>query len=243
MPSLAKKCMSVARANRAQQGAPVRRLRLRRSRPELGIRPLVGISTTSGVVHAGAQFRWYEQLCRIRVQRIRDIASSNCRRLSPGKLPGIGGVYCFWWTGDPNILAGSDSRHIELVGPGGRNVPLHFDDEWMGLRTGLPIPLYVGKNADSISKRTGSHLMLEADRVTPAFEGRKKQKRPTTSCQARAGLEHLFPRLLDTRDLVLDNLGLSWVELGGDGHAANRFYLEDLAVGLMRPILNIDIER
>jgi hypothetical protein len=47
----------------------------------------------------------------------------------------------------------------------------------------------------------------------------------------------------DTRSLVLDNIGLSWVELDGDDHAANRFYLEDLAIGLMRPILNIDVER
>jgi len=43
--------------------------------------------------------------------------------------------------------------------------------------------------------------------------------------------------------LVLDNLGLSFVVLDGDNHAANRFYLEDLAIGLMRPMLNIDIER
>jgi hypothetical protein len=47
----------------------------------------------------------------------------------------------------------------------------------------------------------------------------------------------------NTRDLVLDNVGLSWVLLDGDDHAANRFYLEDLAIGLMRPILNIDVER
>ena len=46
-----------------------------------------------------------------------------------------------------------------------------------------------------------------------------------------------------TRDLVLDNIGLSFVVLDGDDHAANRFYLEDYAVGLMRPALNIDIER
>ena len=29
----------------------------------------------------------------------------------------------------------------------------------------------------------------------------------------------------------------------GDVHAANRFYLEDLAVGQLRPPLNLDIER
>ena len=201
------------------------------------------IRLKSGVVHAGAQFRWYEQLCRIRTQRIREVVVTNLRKLSPKKLPAKGGVYCFWWTGDPQTLGESEGRHIELAGPGRRRVPLHFDDEWMGLQTGLPVPLYVGKNADSISQRVGLHLRLKADRVTPRFEGSRKQKRPTTSCQARAGLEHLFPQLENTRDLVLDNVGLSWVELDGDEHAANRFYLEDLAVGLMRPILNIDIER
>jgi hypothetical protein len=47
----------------------------------------------------------------------------------------------------------------------------------------------------------------------------------------------------NTRDLVLDNVGLSWVELGGDEHAANRFYLEDLSVDSCGPVLNIDVER
>ena len=46
-----------------------------------------------------------------------------------------------------------------------------------------------------------------------------------------------------TRSLVLDNIGLSLVTLDGDDHAANRFYLEDLAIGLMRPPFNLDIER
>jgi hypothetical protein len=39
------------------------------------------------------------------------------------------------------------------------------------------------------------------------------------------------------------NVGLSWVALNGNDEAANRFCLEDLAIGLMRPILNIDVER
>ena len=42
---------------------------------------------------------------------------------------------------------------------------------------------------------------------------------------------------------MLDNIGLSYVILDGDKNAANRFYLEDLAIGLMRPPFNVDIER
>jgi hypothetical protein len=198
----------------------------------------------AGAVHAGSQLRWHEALCRIQVEKLRDITAEGGRALRPARLPQKGGVYAFWWTGSDALLASPEcNRQIELHGPGGRPVLLHLDDEWLGLPTGLPIPLYVGKNADSIARRTGQHLRLNDDRITPTFDGHRKQERPTTSCQARAGLEHLFPRMENTRDLILDNVGLSWVVLDGDDHAANRFYLEDLAIGLMRPILNIDVER
>lgn len=197
-----------------------------------------------GAVHAGCQLRWHEQLCRIQILKLRDVAANDGRSVQARRLPQKGGVYCFWWTGSLGLLCGSDcNRHIELHGPGGRPVALLLDDEWLGLQAGFPIPLYVGKNADSMAKRVGQHLRLQDDRVTPIFEGSRKQARPTTSCQARAGIEHLFPQMTDTRSLVLDNIGLSWVELDSDEQAANRFYLEDLAIGLMRPILNIDVER
>jgi len=42
---------------------------------------------------------------------------------------------------------------------------------------------------------------------------------------------------------MLKNVGLSFVRLDGDGEAANRFYLEDMAIGLMRPPFNVDVER
>ena len=73
----------------------------------------------------------------------------------------------------------------------------------------------------------------------PPGRGAEKAERPTTSCQLRAGIEHLFPNVADTRALTLDNVGLSFVVLTGDDHAANRFYLEDMAIGLMRPPLNM----
>ena len=198
----------------------------------------------SAVVHAGTLGRWFEELCRIKSQRLRELVQSQTYRLRAGALPVSGGVYCFWWTGSREKLRDKAcNREIQLVGPGGRAVSLSFDDEWLGLATDLPVPLYVGKTADSLLNRVRQHLLLDRPRITARFEGQKKQARPTTSCQARAGVEHLFPAMSDTRDLVLDDLGLSYVILGGDQRAADRFYLEDLAVGLMRPALNIDIER
>jgi len=195
-------------------------------------------------VHAGTQGRWHEQLCRILVERLRTVVRADGAALKSSALPSHGGVYCFWWTGDLQLLGGAECvRKVELAGPAGRPVLLELDDEWLGISTGLPLPLYVGKTADSISKRVGQHLRLRCIRMLPVFEGHQKQPRPTTSCQLRAGVEQLFSRTKDTRSLILDNVGLSWVELDGDQHAANRFYLEDLAVGLMRPPFNVDIER
>ena len=153
-------------------------------------------------------------------------------------------MYAFWWTGDPAILrADRCNRLLALHGPGGRRVQIEMDDAWLGLDTDLPIPLYVGKNAGSIAKRIGQHLRLGDERMLPLNGGSDKQPRPTTSCQLRAGIEHMFPQERDTRSLILGNVGLSFVVLDGDAHAANRFYLEDLAIGLMRPPFNVDVER
>lgn len=120
---------------------------------------------------------------------------------------------------------------------------LRLDDRWLGLEAKLPVPLYVGKTARDVSKRVGQHLMLGKQRILPMVKHRKKQQSPTTSCQLRVGIEHLFPVTADTRTLTLGNVGLSFVEFDGDERAANRFYLEDLAIGLMRPPFNVDVER
>jgi len=196
-------------------------------------------------VQGGNLGRWFEQLCRIRHPQLEKIVASHRNSLEPGALPHEGGVYAFWWTGAPALLRGDAcNRTLELHGPGGRPVRIEMDDRWLGLDTDLPIPLYVGKTAGSLAKRIGQHLRLgSGKRMMPMGEDAGKQPRPTTSCQLRAGVEHLFPRESDTRTLILENIGLSYVLLDGDAHAANRFYLEDLAIGLMRPPFNVDIER
>lgn len=195
-------------------------------------------------IQGGSFGRWFEELCRIKIGALREVAAGDGRKLRSGGLPRHGGAYVFWWTGKPAPLQSRGcNRDLVLVGPGGRSVALRIDDDWLGLDTALPIPLYVGKTADSIAKRIGLHLRLSESRAILLGRRGIKDRPPSTSCQLRAGIDHLFPDESDTRSLVLDNVGLSWVELHGDDNAANRFYLEDLAVGLMRPILNVDIER
>jgi len=198
----------------------------------------------ASTVHGGSIGRCLEELCRITHPRLRSVTVDDATKLRPNALPAKSGVYVFWWTGRLSLLRqAACNRDLTLVGPGGRPVHLNINDEWLGISTRLPIPLYAGKSADSIAKRVGLHLRLSQMRMLPMGGGATKAPRPTTSCQLRAGVEHLFPNEQDSRSLTLDNLGLSYVVLDGSDHAANRFYLEDLAIGLMRPPFNVDVER
>lgn len=188
--------------------------------------------------------RWYEELCRIKIETLQEIVSSNKSRLMPRSLPKKGGLYAFWWTGNNSIFRSPKyNRELTLKGPAGKLVTLIVDDTWLGIGADLPVPLYVGKSAADISKRIGQHLRLSSERMFPLGTSSRKRKAPTTLCQLRAGIEHMFHKERNTRDLILDNIGLSYVELGGDGNSANRFYLEDFAIGRMKPAINVDIER
>jgi hypothetical protein len=201
----------------------------------------------AGGVHGGSLGRWFEELCRIRHSSLNEVVGRAGKRyrLKPNALPKQGGVYAFWWTGPTSVLRSKQfNRRLVLHGPGGRPVELRVDKEWLGLDTELPVPLYVGKTADDISNRIGKHLRLGSPgRYFPSTIGRQRHKPPTTTCQLRSGIEHFFLSESDPVGLILKNIGLSYVLLTGDQHGANRFYLEDLAIGLMRPPINVDIER
>ena len=104
--------------------------------------------------------RWFEELCRVKHDRsLATVVTPDENRLRPKALPARGGVYAFWWIGPADLLQ-SRNQDLVLAGPGGRPVHLLLDDDWLGLSTGLPIPLYVGKNSASIGKRVGQHLLL-----------------------------------------------------------------------------------
>lgn len=150
-------------------------------------------------------------------------------------------MYSFWWTGDVEALRSANLR-VDLAGPGGRRIKVEFSHEWLGLDAKLPVPLYVGKTAGSLWGRLGQHLMLGTPKRF-VKSGWNKTKAPTTSCQLRAGVERMFPKEIDPIPFMLDNVGMSFVDLPNDKSAAARFYLEDLAIGLMRPVLNVDVER
>ncbi len=198
-------------------------------------------------VQAGLLGRWFEELCRLKHEKLQVAVSpyGSNYRMQSGQVTKSGGVYAFWWTGPTSSLkAATFNRELNLHGPGSRTVPIEVDDEWLGLEADLPVPLYVGKSAKDLSSRIGKHLCLDTpSRIFPSSIGRQRHKAPTTSCQLRAGVEHHFLKETTPVELILENIGVSYVALDGDMNAANRFYLEDMAIGLMRPPFNVDIER
>ena len=174
-----------------------------------------------------------------------DLLRDGNARLKNGELPNKGGIYVFWWTGDKSILREVNvNRKLLFKGPNQRKVNITMTDEWIFHRgENEYIPLYVGKTADSISKRIGLHLQLKTMRILENGENAITQKRKTTSNQVRDRIDRMFLFEKDTRSLMLNNIGLSYIVLHGDDESVNRFYLEDRLIGDLFPIFNVDIER
>lgn len=164
-------------------------------------------------------------------------------RSSSGR-PAFGGVYAFWWGGDAEqFFQSMQNRFLHFHGP--NRVSLRWEITRDSLRVadnGL-LPLYVGKCASDIAKRVGLHLKLKTPRTVPCSAVTGVSKRKTTSCQVRDRLDRLFPNFQDTRSLALENLALSYVQVQGEAAFVERFFLEDMAVGVFRPIFNVDSER
>lgn len=171
-------------------------------------------------------------LCK-EVIPLRDIYKNNRNNLKP-----IGAVYSFWWIGDKKFLSNKARKKITLKGPGGRLVELEYK---MWFPQELPYTsLYVGK-ATKLKSRISQHLLLKSPgRVHPKPRNHEKVKPKTTSCQLRAGIEHIFPDESKPRDFILDNMGLSFSAIDT---VSRRFYLEDFVIGYFKPWFNLDCER
>ena len=174
-----------------------------------------------------------------------DYLSDGSCRLKPNVLHSTGAVYIFWWTGSINdFINDGVNRIIRFKGPNGRPVDMEFSDDWIErIQIDGKIPLYVGKTADSLQKRISLHLQLKTKRGLSLGVSALNEERKTTSNQVRDRIERMFVNEPDTRNLMLKNIGLSYVLLHGDLECANRFYLEDKAIGELYPLFNIDIER
>jgi len=133
----------------------------------------------AATVHGSSLGRWFEQLCRIEYKFLKNCCKSNRRALKPHALPSHGGVYAFWWTGPIDLLAaGARRQELDVPGSRGRMIRLQWDDEWLGIATKLPVPLYVGKAWTSVTKRVGKHLTLKSERLLDQRTGHGRQRGP-----------------------------------------------------------------
>jgi hypothetical protein len=164
------------------------------------------------------------------------------RRATHGR-PGFGGVYVVWWRGTGQEFYRLLHEHeLRFAGPNGSLIVYLVRKRDLPTASNGYLPLYVGKNAADMAKRIGLHLKLKTARTVTMTGEQTMPARLTTSCQVRDRLDRLFPDMSDTRSLV-SNLALSYVKLDGPGHLAERFFLEDFAIGRLRSLFNVDSER
>jgi len=153
------------------------------------------------------------------------------------KLPSSGGLYCFWWLNNRKTLLNSN-RTIKIKGPREEYITLKYKN-WFSV--GLTYtPLYVGKTT-KLKKRISQHLLLKSiAKIYTKPKNFKRFKPKNATCQLRTGIEYIFPNERKPKDFILENIGLSFFK---EASVEKRFYLEDLAIGCLKPWFNLDSER
>lgn len=180
-------------------------------------------------------------------------------------LEGKGGVYVFWWTGDIDILkVGLESNSYYLKGPHSKKhdslIKVDFSDDWLKAASSDKghVCLYVGKSTN-LRDRIRSHIRPTTETIWksgasdywPDYSGSDNKptgqvkfsfgKKPNTDSQLRIGLERIFR--MQALGIIRKYVGVSFIELNGDEHAINRFFIEDKTIADLYPLLNIDVER
>lgn len=168
------------------------------------------------------------------------------------------GIYAFWWITDISFIQGAN-LNVTLLGKHIKRVPTIIKYKWDIEIRNLPICLYVEKTT-TLKSRVSQHL-LESIKWEDWYKNKLQTKKfnladnvnnliykPNSVCQFRAGLQHLLKNNIEIKDLEdsLTYIGFSFLEIdNGDDHSGvgERFYLENLAIGIYRPLFNMDSER
>lgn len=133
---------------------------------------------------------------------------------------------------------------------------LYSDSEHRLIKTPY-CPLYVGKSTN-MSKRIRDHIMKGTKGRDEYLKDTDKLKflkyennrdaemiiKRNSKCQFRAGMEYIFKNCRSevAYEAIFEKVGYSYVEIEED-QFRHRFYIEDLAIGLLRPPFNLDSER
>jgi len=178
------------------------------------------------------------------------------------------GIYCFWWMGNKDILKKANFNPVlqgkqikeenleqyseeEMIKVGKKSYIKHeiswsLNDFPQHLQK---YPLYIGKTSN-LSGRIGKHLKLGTsseewkDKWEDVHSNLDQLFKPTTVCQLRSGMEFIFPNKTDSEEnakqKMIKNVGITFIEQDA---VQQRFYLENLAIGYLRPWFNVDGER
>ncbi len=169
----------------------------------------------------------------------------SAKKAEDYKVLNFPALYIFWWMGDRGII---ENKNMKIVLQGAKitdsveykQITVH----WTFPDGNKPFALYVGKTTN-LKSRISQHLRLKSqNHQWEEKYGDNKLKPSTTSCQLRHGLDHLFRATTTEITEILDHVGITFLETGeNDQDVVNRFYNEDLLIGLLRPWFNIDSER
>lgn len=142
-------------------------------------------------------------------------------------------IYAFWLNNKDSIVKELNTKFTVL----GVN-KFQQKVEWSWNLDDNQILLYVGKTTN-FKKRMKKHLMLGTKQWKQNDDNTLYKK--STACQLRAGVEKLIQKSdIDFFEFLNERIGVNYVEMD---NFIDRFFAEDLAVGIGKPWFNVDSER
>ena len=198
--------------------------------------------------------KYLDQLIEKELIPLNELIKEDLSAFQHGKLKEHGicdkqAVYCFWWFGSKKELGNSETL-VKLKGKKISDEKKYKEHKVTWKTNWFPkglsrYPLYIGKST-VLASRIKQHLCLSKKYwYTDKSMVRKPRHyliRPknNTSCQFRSGFEHLFRGNKMKNEMLLNKVGITFLPIES---VAERFYLEDLAIGSLRPWFNLDSER
>jgi len=161
--------------------------------------------------------------------------------LEASQLPEEAGTYCLWWRGGNEQWQQQEEFPLKLIRRENQraivkecSLPMSLVD----VDHHFPVPLFLSKSR-SMAPRIKRQLMLDTARIPNVLLGVRGIE--TQVSHFRLVFDQFFPEVDNPAELIVDNLAYSYVKLEGSDNAFWRFFFTAYAIGVMRPLCNIDI--
>ncbi|MBD3401069.1 MAG: hypothetical protein GF399_12175 [Candidatus Coatesbacteria bacterium] len=161
--------------------------------------------------------------------------------LEPGALPAEAGVYCLWWTGGNEHWQRPVDFELQLVRREDDEAVLRrycVNRDLFDVDHHFPVPLFIGKTRN-LARRVERQLMLDTARIPGILLGLRGMEKQIS--HFRSVFDQYFPDENDVLGIITEHLAYSHVKLEGRKNAFWRFFFTAYAIGVMRPICNIDV--